>query len=111
MTEKQKEYYCRNRERIIERQKAYNEKHKEEKKEYDRIRKQKIRKEKGMMMGVRRGNKSIYVAHLPERKRPCLVCEEGNVGTIVATFRSEEEVNMFEEYLKYVCFGEKKEDE
>lgn len=57
------------------------------------------------MNGVKRGNKSIYVAHFKERKRPCLVVEEGNVSEIVATFRSDEEVKKFWEYVNYVCFG------
>ena len=111
MTETQRRYYLANREKIIARQKEYNARHKDEKREYDFKRKQQIWKEKGRIMGVRRGNKCIYVSRLPERKRLCLVCEEGNVGTIVATFRSEEEVKMFEEYLNYICFGKEKVEE
>lgn len=57
------------------------------------------------MTGVKRGNKAINTIIFPDRKKPCLVCEEGNKGTVVATFRSEEEVKMFWEYVNYVCFG------
>lgn len=46
MTEKQKEYYLKNREKILDRQKAYNAAHKEEKKEYDRKRAMKRWREK-----------------------------------------------------------------
>ena len=60
------------------------------------------------MRGIKRGNKAIQTEIFPDRKKPCLVCEEGNAGTIVATFRSEEEVKLFWEYVDYVCFGNDK---
>ena len=97
MNEYQKQYYQKNRERIIARQKEYNARHKEEKAEYDKKRKQKIWKpdEDEMVMGVKRENKSIYVARVPGRKKLCLVCGEKNTGTIVATFCSIEEAAIF----------------
>lgn len=64
------------------------------------------------MNGVKRGNKSIYVAHFPERKKPCLVVEENNRGTIVATFRSEDDVKLFWEYVDSIIFcGDCKKEE
>lgn len=46
MSEYQKKYYRKNRERILERQKAYNAEHKEQKADYDRKRYKKIWKQK-----------------------------------------------------------------
>lgn len=111
MNEYQKQYYQKNRERIIARQKEYNARHKEEKAEYDKKRKQKIWKPDEMVMGVKRENKSIYVAKVPGRKKLCLVCGEKNTGTIVATFSSVEEVKLFEEYINFICFGLSKKKE
>ena len=62
------------------------------------------------MTGVKRDNKAIMTVIFPDRKKPCLVCEEGNKGTVVATFRSEEEVKLFWEYVNYVCFGNEVEE-
>ena len=103
MTEAQKKYYQKNRERILEKQKKYNAEHKETKKDYDFRRSQTNRKRRGITIGINRGNRSIYAANIPGRKKACLVCEEGNNGTIVATFQSEEAREMFEEYLKTIC--------
>lgn len=52
-----------------------------------------------MIYGIKKGDKEISVQHLPDRKKPCLVCQQGNRGIIVATFRSEEEVELFGKYL------------
>lgn len=60
MTEKQKEYYQKNRERILARQKQYNLAHKEEKAAYDRRRAMKRWKEKAEY------NEQYYQEHREE---------------------------------------------
>ena len=32
----------------------------------------------------------IALRHFPDRKKPCLVVEQGNCGTVLATFRNED---------------------
>lgn len=34
----------------------------------------------------------VVVRHYPDRKKPCLVIEQGNQGMILATFRNEKTV-------------------
>lgn len=41
----------------------------------------------------------ICVRKYPDRKKPCLVLEQGNQGIVLATFRSEEMLKLYSEAL------------
>ena len=41
----------------------------------------------------------IVIRHYPDRKKPCLVIEQGNQGIIIGTFRNEEMVRLYTEVL------------
>ena len=41
----------------------------------------------------------IVVRHFPDRKKPCLMLEEGNQGIVLGTFRNEEMVQLFKRAL------------
>lgn len=42
-----------------------------------------------------RNGVSIGVENFPDRKKPCLVVQKGNVGVIVASFSSKENADYF----------------
>ena len=41
----------------------------------------------------------IVVRHFSDRKKPCLMLEEGNQGIVLGTFRNEEMVKLFKRAL------------
>lgn len=41
----------------------------------------------------------IVVRHFPNRKKPCLMLEEGNQGIVLGTFKNEEMVELFRRFL------------
>ncbi len=41
----------------------------------------------------------IVVRHFSDRKKPCLMLEEGNQGIVLGTFRNEEMVGLFKRAL------------
>ena len=41
----------------------------------------------------------IMVRHFPDRKKPCLMLEEGNQGIVLGTFRNEWTARLFKQAL------------
>ena len=41
----------------------------------------------------------LAVRHYPDRKKPCLVLEQGNTGIVLATFRNEECAEAYKIFL------------
>ena len=41
----------------------------------------------------------LVVRHYPDRKKPCLVIEQGNTGIVLATFRNEASADVFKEFI------------
>ena len=46
---------------------------------------------------------SVAVRHYPDRKKPCLVIEQGNQGLVLATFQNEKCVEIYERFLQGNC--------
>lgn len=63
------------------------------------------------MMGVRRGMIGLVVSHLPDRKKPVLIATNDNHGRVIASFKSEEDAELFDKTLVYICQPIQKEDE
>lgn len=41
----------------------------------------------------------LVVRQYPDRKKPCLVIEQGNTGIVLATFRNEASADVFKEFI------------
>ena len=41
----------------------------------------------------------LVVRHYPDRKKPCLVIEQGNTGIVLATFRNEASAELFKHFI------------
>lgn len=41
----------------------------------------------------------LVVRHYPDRKKPCLVIEQGNTGIVLATFRNEASAELFNHFI------------
>jgi hypothetical protein len=41
----------------------------------------------------------LAVRTYPDRKKPCLVIEQGNTGIVLATFRNEASADVFKEFI------------
>lgn len=54
-------------------------------------------------MGVRRGRVGLVVSHLPNRKKPVLIATNENCAKVIASFKSEEDSEIFNEALDYIC--------
>lgn len=53
-------------------------------------------------MGVRRGSVGLVVSHLPDRKKPVLLATNKNCACVIATFKSEEDAEIFDKTLDYI---------
>ena len=54
-------------------------------------------------MGVRRGKVGLVVSHLPDRRKPVLLATNENCAKVIASFKSEEDSEIFNETLDYIC--------
>ena len=45
----------------------------------------------------------LVVRHYPDRKKPCLVIEQGNQGWILATFNNEKCEEVYKRFLQGNC--------
>ena len=45
----------------------------------------------------------VVIRHYPDRKKPCLVIEQGNQGMILATFQNEKCVEIYKRFLQGDC--------
>ena len=45
----------------------------------------------------------LVIRHFPDRKKPCLVIEQGNQGIVLATFRNAECEDLYKEFLDGNC--------
>ena len=55
-----------------------------------------------MEAGYSKGERGILVMKIPGKKKPCLCVKKGNSISKVATFGSEEDVEVFMMYLKFL---------
>ena len=54
--------------------------------------------------GIRYGDTAIGVTQLPDRKNPCLYCQEGSVLYPLAYFKNEECADKFWEQLQRMVY-------
>lgn len=45
----------------------------------------------------------VVIRHYSDRKKPCLVIEQGNQGMVLATFRNEECEELYKRFLQGNC--------
>ena len=59
-------------------------------------------------VGIKRNGISVFVEHMPYRKKPCLTVQKGNCIYKVASFNSEETADWFMEIVEeMICNQEK----
>jgi len=51
------------------------------------------------MNNIRRGDEIIYITHFPDLKKPVLAIGESNWIKIVASFKSEDDAEVFSKWL------------
>ena len=56
-------------------------------------------------MMLTRNGVSIGVGNFPDRKKPCLIVQEGNVGVIVASFSSKDNAEYFKQKVHQMLEG------